>query len=304
MSDLAELGLRIRSEDADLASARLDKMTGGAQRAERATDLLSGSSDKAGSAIAGMLASIERSVSEMADLMRLQQQLAGATMGQVSAIEDLAKVYGSATETETAFVTALETEAEQHARLDAMVRKSIEAYGEQRRAIEDVTEAQGRMAAGGTGAWGGAPISDLVGDMGKVKQAAEDMSALDAEAEKLRRTLSPLYAAQARYDDELDRAHHLLSRGAISQATFNEAVAKSERDLRMATEAQEKNTSTLTTSRMSVNSLGGSLKRLSIDAASGHLSMAGVTGEAGNAANAHQPNLRRHERRRDCGCAR
>lgn len=286
MSDLASLGLRIHSEDADLASARLDKMTGGAERAERATDLLSGASNKAGSAISVMLASIERSVSEMADLMRLQQQMAGATLGQVSAIEDLAKVYGSATETEAAFVTALETEAEQHARLDAMVRKSIEAYGEQRRAIEDVTEAQGRMAAGGTGTWGGAPISDLVGDMGKVKQAAEDMSALDAEAERLRRTLSPLYAAQARYDDELDRAHHLLSRGAISQETFNEALARAESDLERVTEGQSRSAAAFTTSRMSANSLGTSLRRMSIDAASGRLSMAGVTGEAGNAANA------------------
>lgn len=286
MSDLAELGLRIRSEDADLASARLDKMAGGAERAERATDVLAGSSDKANSAIAGMLASIDRSVSEMADLMRLHQGVAGAAMGQVSAIEGLSKVYGGATESETAFVAALETEAEQHARLDAMVRKSITAYEEQRQAIDDVTEAQGRMAAGGSGSWGGASLADLVKDTAKVKEATEDMASLDAEAEKLRRTLSPLYAAQAKYDDELDRAHHLLSRGAISQETFNEALAKAERDLGRVTEGQSRSATAFTSSRMSVNSLGGSLKRMSIDAASGRLSMAGITGEAGNAANA------------------
>lgn len=286
MSDLASLGLRIHSEDADLAFNRLDKMTGGAERAERATDSLGGASNRTGSAIGIMLASIERSVAEMADLMRLQQQMTGAAMGQASVIEDLAKVYSSATETETAFVRAMETEAEQHARLDAMVKRSIASYGEQRHAIEAVTEAQSRMAGGGSGTWGGASLSDLLGDMGKVKKAAEDMSALDAEAEKLRRTLSPLYAAQARYDEELDRAHHLLSRGAISQETFSEAVRKAERDLQRVTEAQKDSAGAFTTSRMSVNSLGNSLRRMSIDAASGRLSMAGITGEAGNATNA------------------
>lgn len=85
MSDLAQLGLRIESQEADAAAARLDKMTGAAERAERATDSLGSGSDKANSAIASLLASIDRTVKEMLALQQAHQGAAAAATAQTGA---------------------------------------------------------------------------------------------------------------------------------------------------------------------------------------------------------------------------
>lgn len=90
MSDLASLGLRIESQQADKASAAMDKMAASADRAERATDTLSAGSAKADGAIAGMLASIDRTTKEMLELSRIHQQAGGAALVQAGATEKLA----------------------------------------------------------------------------------------------------------------------------------------------------------------------------------------------------------------------
>ncbi|MFN3836787.1 MAG: phage tail length tape measure family protein [Brevundimonas sp.] len=89
MTDLASLGLRIESQQADKASAAMDKMAASADRAERATDTLSAGSAKADSAIAGMLASIDRTTKEMLELSRIHQQAGGAALVQAGATEKL-----------------------------------------------------------------------------------------------------------------------------------------------------------------------------------------------------------------------
>ena len=65
MSDLASLGLRIESVEAELAQRRLDDMAKSADRAERATDGLSAGSAKANSAIASLLASVDRTMDSL-----------------------------------------------------------------------------------------------------------------------------------------------------------------------------------------------------------------------------------------------
>lgn len=91
MSDLASLGLRIESIEAELAQRRLDDMAKSADRAERATDGLSAGSAKANSAIASLLASVDRTTREMLELQRAHQQATGAAAGQAAATASLAQ---------------------------------------------------------------------------------------------------------------------------------------------------------------------------------------------------------------------
>lgn len=89
MSDLASLGLRIESDQADTASARMDKMKASAVGLENATDSLASSTVKSDGAIAGMLASIDRTTKEMLELSRIHQQAGGAALVQAGATEKL-----------------------------------------------------------------------------------------------------------------------------------------------------------------------------------------------------------------------
>lgn len=91
MSDLASLGLRIESVEAELAQRRLDDMAKSADRAERATDGLSAGSAKANSAIASLLASVDRTTREMLELQRAHQQATGAAASQTAATAALAQ---------------------------------------------------------------------------------------------------------------------------------------------------------------------------------------------------------------------
>lgn len=91
MSDLASLGLRIESIEAELAQRRLDDMAKSADRAERATDGLSAGSAKANSAIASLLASVDRTTREMLELQRAHQQATGAATSQTAATAALAQ---------------------------------------------------------------------------------------------------------------------------------------------------------------------------------------------------------------------
>lgn len=90
MTDLASLGLRIESQQADKASAAMDKMAASADRAERSADKLGAGSTKADGAIAGLLASIDRTTKEMLELSRLHQQAGGAALVHAGATEKLA----------------------------------------------------------------------------------------------------------------------------------------------------------------------------------------------------------------------
>lgn len=89
MTDLASLGIRVEGQQADAASASLDKLALSADRAERATDGLTAGSAKADGAIAGLLASIDRTTKEMLELSRLHQQAGGAALVQAGATEKL-----------------------------------------------------------------------------------------------------------------------------------------------------------------------------------------------------------------------
>lgn len=89
MSDLASLGLRIESQEADTASARMNKMKASAVGLENATDSLATSTIKGDGAIAAMLASIDRTTKEMLELSRLHQQAGGAALVHAGATEKL-----------------------------------------------------------------------------------------------------------------------------------------------------------------------------------------------------------------------
>lgn len=90
MTDLATLGLRIESHEADTASARMDKMKASASGLERATDSLASSTIASDGAIAGLLASIDRTTREMLELSRMHQQAGGAALVHAGATEKLA----------------------------------------------------------------------------------------------------------------------------------------------------------------------------------------------------------------------
>ena len=79
MTDLAVLGLRFETDGADNATQKLDQVAQKAAGAERATDALSGANKRAGSAIAQMVASIERGVRDLVAMAQAQLILAGHT---------------------------------------------------------------------------------------------------------------------------------------------------------------------------------------------------------------------------------
>lgn len=58
------------------------------------------------------------------------------------------------------------------------------------------------------------------------QRAANSTANLDVQAEKLKRSIDPLYDAQKLFDTELARASMLLEKGAIDTATYERAVEK------------------------------------------------------------------------------
>ena len=85
MGDLAVLGMIFKTEGAEAANRQLDAIKDKSGAAEKATDALSGGMSRADSAMAVMVASIERTVKEMAELMRLQQGVISTTNAQAGA---------------------------------------------------------------------------------------------------------------------------------------------------------------------------------------------------------------------------
>jgi lambda family phage tail tape measure protein len=59
------------------------------------------------------------------------------------------------------------------------------------------------------------------------QRAANSTANLDVQADKLKRSIDPLYDAQRLYDTELAKASMLLQKGAIDTATYERAVEKS-----------------------------------------------------------------------------
>ena len=90
MADLAELGLRIHSEEVDTADRRLDALQASAQQAENATDSLAAAARGLGSALLPTLNSIDATVKEMLELQRAQQQIVGQSTAQAAATAQVA----------------------------------------------------------------------------------------------------------------------------------------------------------------------------------------------------------------------
>lgn len=88
--DLATLGLRIESQEAETAAGRMDRMAASADRAERATDSLGAGSAKANGAIATLLASVDRTTKELLELQRSSAGAAAAVQTQTAAASALA----------------------------------------------------------------------------------------------------------------------------------------------------------------------------------------------------------------------
>lgn len=91
MADLAELGLRIASEEVDVADKRLDAFTASATQADAAVDQLAAAARGLGSALLPTLTSIDASVREMLELQRVQQGLVGASAQQIAATQAVAR---------------------------------------------------------------------------------------------------------------------------------------------------------------------------------------------------------------------
>ncbi len=97
MADLAELGLRIHSEEVAAADQRLDNFEASAQRAENATDSLAAAARGLGSALLPTLNSIDASVRELLELQRVQNGVVGASAQQVVATQAVARETAQAT---------------------------------------------------------------------------------------------------------------------------------------------------------------------------------------------------------------
>lgn len=97
MADLAELGIRISSEEAAVADQRLDSLEQSAVSAERATDSLSVAARGLGNALLPTLTSIDASVRELLELQRVQQGVVGASVQQVAATQAVARETAEAT---------------------------------------------------------------------------------------------------------------------------------------------------------------------------------------------------------------
>lgn len=94
MSDLATLGLRFETQGADQAAQKLDQVADKSQKAEKATDSLASAQRRSGSAIAQMIANIERAVTEMRDL---QVGMAEGAMAAIQEARALDQVKNAAT---------------------------------------------------------------------------------------------------------------------------------------------------------------------------------------------------------------
>lgn len=97
MTDLAALGLRIESQEAEIADRRLDSFEASAQRAETATDSLAAAARGLGNALLPTLTSIDASVRELLELQRIQQGVVGASVQQVAATQAVARETAEAT---------------------------------------------------------------------------------------------------------------------------------------------------------------------------------------------------------------
>lgn len=102
MTDLATLGLRIESQEAEVADRRLDGFEKSAVQAERATDALAMAARGLGASLNPVLASIDASVRELVELQRAQHA--------VAAVSDLVT---SEVVQEAAAVQALTSEVQQ-----------------------------------------------------------------------------------------------------------------------------------------------------------------------------------------------
>lgn len=95
-AELVPLGLRIESDQVDVADKRLDRMAESAGRAERATDKLAGGSRAANGAIAQMVASIETGVRDLVAMGQAQMILAQHTQQTTAATNGFATATGAA----------------------------------------------------------------------------------------------------------------------------------------------------------------------------------------------------------------
>lgn len=86
----ATLGLRIESEEAEVAEKRLDNLSASAAKAERATDSLANGSSRADGAIAKMIASIEVGVRDLVAMGQANMILAQHSMQAATATNALA----------------------------------------------------------------------------------------------------------------------------------------------------------------------------------------------------------------------
>ena len=78
MSNLAELGIRFSTQGADAAEKHLDAVSEKSERAERATDRLSGSFGRTSTASGEMQAELARNIRTHQDLLRHTEQLGGS----------------------------------------------------------------------------------------------------------------------------------------------------------------------------------------------------------------------------------
>lgn len=93
MSDLAVLGMRFETPGADQAVQKLDQVADRSQKAEKATDALAAANKRGGSAIAQMIANIEKAVTEMRDL---QVGMAEGALAAIKEAQALDKVKAAA----------------------------------------------------------------------------------------------------------------------------------------------------------------------------------------------------------------
>lgn len=90
MADLAVLGLRIESDEAEVADQRLDGLAASAAKAERATDALAGGTRSADGAIAKMVASIEIGVRDLVAMAQAELIIAQHAREAAAATNTLA----------------------------------------------------------------------------------------------------------------------------------------------------------------------------------------------------------------------
>lgn len=186
----ATLGLRIESEEAEVAEKRLDGFSASAAKAERATDSLASGSSRADGAIAKMVASIEAGVRDLvamgqANLILAQHanQAATATAGLAAANDHLGREAGGS---------------------GAAVRQ-LDAHVDAFRASAAAAAAEARALAAAE------------------KEAAAAAADLASRSAALKASVDPVGTAIDKVAADLREAEVLYRSGAISQEQYGNA---------------------------------------------------------------------------------